>query len=132
MGLFSFLFKEKSNSSKEIVNDENPEQVNFIDERIKIFYEHPERLVDIEFSNRTNTLKNIWIEPACTSINLDHETEYRIVTHDKFFRMEFDNDNQVIFYLQYSFGFKLYKRLRSDEVVNKNEWIIDYDCSHIN
>lgn len=148
MGLFDFWFKKKLNVAdgnnqpdessiqsfemhKEVQKDE-PKQLDFMEERIKFFYEHPETLVDIEFSNRTNTLTNIWVEPACTSIDLDKDTEYKIVSHDRFFRMEFDKDNQVVFYLQYSFGFKLYKRASSADVVNKNEWLLDYDCSDIN
>jgi len=150
MRLFNFLYTKKSKSQDEtkVTNEdsieqsendtiiprahEQPEQLNFMDKRVKYFYEHPETLVDIEFFNRTNTLRNIWVEPACTSIDLDKETEYKIVTHDRFFRMEFDNNNQVIFYLQYSFGFKLYKRPTSDDVTNKNAWVLDYDCSDIN
>lgn len=150
MGLFNFLFNKESKSHDEtkVSNqdsvelsgddtiipraDEQHKQLNFMEERVKYFYEHPETLVDIEFFNRTNALKNIWVEPACTSIDLDNDTEYKIVTHDRFFRIEFDKDNQVIFYLQYSFGFKLYKRPASDDVTNKNEWVLDYDCSDIN
>ena len=89
-------------------------------------------LVEIEFSNKTNNLKNIWVEPICMSIDLDHETEYKIITDDRFFRIEFDKDDQVIFYLQYRFGFKLYKRLISIDVINKNEWLLDSDYSEIN
>jgi len=148
MGLFDFWFKKKfdvtddnivpdesSNQSSETLKDakeDEPKQLNFMEERVKYFYEHPETLVDIEFSNRTNTLTNIWVEPACTSIDLHKDTEYKIVSHDRFFRIEFDKDNQVILYLQYSFGFKLYKRPSSADAVNKNEWLLDYDCSDIN
>lgn len=148
MGLFDFWFKKRlnaangkvlpdeiSNKSSETlkeVQEYEPNQLNLIEERVKYFYDHPETLVDIEFSNRTNTLTNIWVEPSCTSIDLDKDTEYKIVSHDRFFRMEFDKDNQIIFYLQYSFGFKLYKRASTSEVVNKNEWLLDYDCSDIN
>ena len=48
----------------------------------------------------SRTLENIWVEPTCMSIDLDHETEYKIVSDDRFFRIEFDKDNQIIFYLQ--------------------------------
>ncbi|RYX83700.1 hypothetical protein EON73_03720 [bacterium] len=88
-------------------------------------------LVEIEFSNKTNNFKNIWVEPTCISINLDHKTEYKIVTNDKFFRIEFDKDEQVVFYLQYKFDFKLYKRLVSLDVINQNEWLLDFDYSKI-
>jgi hypothetical protein len=115
-----------------ITADDPTKPLNFMEERIKYVYEHPETLVDIEFYNRSNILKNIWVEPTCISIDLESDTEYKIVTHDRFFRMEFDENNQVIFYLQHSFGFKLYKRPASKEVINQNEWILDNDCSDIN
>jgi len=119
MGLLKF-FSSRRNKS------------DFIDERIKYFYENPAFLVDIEFSNRTNTLKNIWVEPSGVSIELTNATEYKITTHDKFFRLEFDNSNQVVLYLQYSFGFKLYKRPANHEGVNNNDWVLESDSSNIN
>jgi hypothetical protein len=127
MGLFDFLSGKKPKTAYE-----TPELPDTREEIIRYFYEHPETLVDIEFSNRTNTLTNIWVEPTCVSIDLDKNTEYKIVTHDKFLRIEFDADNQVILYLQYSFGFKLYKRPASEKVHNPHEWVIDYDCSDNN
>ncbi|MFT3704509.1 MAG: hypothetical protein QM802_19230 [Agriterribacter sp.] len=103
-----------------------------VDDRIKYFYEHPETLVDIVFSNRTKQTVHIWVELACVAIELDHETEYKIVTHDRYFRMEFDKHNQVVFYLQYSFGFKLYKRAISKDIPSKINWQLDLDYSDIN
>lgn len=100
--------------------------------KIDYFYKHPKLLVDIEFANRTNRKKKVWVEPTCEEFEIDRNTEYRIVSHDKFFRIEFDSDDSIIFYLQYSFGFKLYKRPVSEEVVNPNSWILDYDTSEIN
>lgn len=108
-----------------------PRPLNFMEERIKYFYEHPEALIDIEFSNRTKQTVNIWVELACVSIDLNQETEYKITTHDRYFRMEFDENNRVVFYLQYSFGFKLYKRPISKNN-SSQEWQLDYDCSDIN
>ncbi len=119
-----------SDKENNIIN-QHTRPLNFFEERIKYLYEHPENLVDIEFSNRTKQTVHIWVEMACISIDLDQETEYKIVTHDKSFRMEFDNNNQVVFYLQYSFGFKLYKRPIPKEH-SSHEWLIEYDCSSIN
>ncbi len=151
MGLFDLLFKKKkttiSNSSfgenhsesfdKVSSSIDKPEAVprplNMMEQRIKYFYDHPETLVDIEFSNRTKQTINIWVELACVSIDLDSETEYKIVSHDRYFRMEFDENNHVVFYLQYSFGFKLYKRQMQNKGSTKvSDWTIDYDCSEIN
>ncbi|WP_152560146.1 hypothetical protein [Hymenobacter sp. IS2118] len=148
MRIFDFWFKNKlnmanannqphnnSDKSSEVlreVQEDEPKQLNYSEERIKFFYEHPETLVDIEFSNRTNIFINIWVEPLCLSIDLDKDTEYKVVSHDRFFRIEFDKDNQIVFYLQHSFGFKLYKRASSADILNENEWLLDYDCSDIN
>lgn len=89
-------------------------------------------LSEIEFANRTDQKKTLWIEPNCIEFSLDAQTEYKISTHGKFFRIEFDKDDFIVFYLQYSFGFKLYKRSTSKEAINPNEWRLDQDMSEIN
>lgn len=89
-------------------------------------------MVEIEFGNRTNIKKYIWVEPTCVSIEIEAETEYQIKTHDKTFRIEFDKEEIIIFYLQFSFGFILNKRPTSKEVKNPNPWTLDTDCSEIN
>lgn len=115
MGLFDFIYKRP-----------------IFKNRIDYFYEHPELLVDIEFANRSGRPKKVWVEPTCQEFEIDCNTEYRVVSHDKFFRIDFDSDDSIIFYLQYSFGFKLYKRPISTEIENPNDWILDYDTSEIN
>ncbi len=105
---------------------------NFFKDRVKFFYDNPDLLVDIEFANRTDQKRGVWVEPACIEFELDAHSEYKIVTHDKFFRIEFDKDDRIVFYLQYSFGFKLFKRPTSQEVINPNEWTLDQDTSEIN
>lgn len=101
-------------------------------DKIKFFYDNPKLLVEIEFGNRTDEKKTLWIEPTCVEFELDAQTEYKIITHDKYFRIEFDKDDLIVFYLQYSFGFKLYKRPTSKEIINPNDWILDIDTSEIN
>ena len=101
-------------------------------ERIKRLYEDPDKLVVIEFSNRTTIKKYIWVEPTCVSIELKADTEYQVITHDRTFRIEFDNEETIVFYLQYSFGFILNKRPSSSEPNNPNPWTLDMDCSEIN
>jgi hypothetical protein len=95
-------------------------------------YNDPAKLVIIEFANRTDIPRLIWVEPSCISIEIDANTEYQIVTHDKTFRMEFDKEETLVFYLQYSFGFKLFKRPTSVKAINPNVWILDMDTSEIN
>lgn len=99
---------------------------------IKDIYENPDLLVDIEFANRTDKKKTVWVEPACIEFELDTQTEYKILTHDKFFRIDFKKDDFIIFYLQSSFGFKLYKRPTSKEIINENKWTLEEDTSEIN
>jgi hypothetical protein len=101
-------------------------------EKIKKLYNTPGKLVEIEFANRTDIKKFVWVEPTCVSIEIDAQTEYKILTHDKTFRIEFDKDETIIFYLQYSFGFILYKRLVSETNPNLNSWKVDIDLSEIN
>lgn len=138
MGLFDIFRKKGKVVDNSIVNYKKDDvghtsrSLGFMEERIKYFYEHPETLVDIEFSNRTEQKVNIWIELTCVSIDLDQHTEYKIVTHDRYFRMEFDENNRVIFYLQYSFGFKLFKRPISQDSSSKTAWQLDLDLSDIN
>jgi hypothetical protein len=115
MGLLNIFYK------KYIFKDE-----------IKYFYDNPDLLVDLVFSNNTDQKKTLWIEPTCVEVALDAKTEYKILTHDKFFRIKFDKDDFIVFYLQHSFGFKLYKRATSKEITNPNEWELDHDTSEIN
>jgi hypothetical protein len=101
-------------------------------DKIKFLYNNPDLLVDIEFANRTEQKKTLWVEPTCTEFELDTQTEYKILTHDKFFRIEFDKDDFIVIWLQHSFGFKLYKRPTSKEVINPHEWTLEQDTSEIN
>jgi hypothetical protein len=113
---------------------DNPNFWNFKNdkEKIKQLYNTPAELVVIEFANRTDIKKFVWVEPACVSIEIDARTEYKIVTHDKSFRIEFDVDETITFYLQYSFGFILYKRVLSETNSDSNSWNVDMDLSEIN
>lgn len=101
-------------------------------ENIRRLYKEPANLVEIEFANRTNIKKHIWVEPTCVSIEVDADTEYQVITHDKTFRIEFDSDETIVFYLQYSFGFILNKRPTSKEIKNPNPWTLEIDWSDIN
>lgn len=101
-------------------------------DKIKSFYKNPNLLIEIEFANRSDEKKTLWIEPTCVEFTLDAQMEYKILTHDKSFRIEFDREDFITFYLQHSFGFKLYKRTASKEVKNPNEWELDQDTSEIN
>ena len=126
-----FSKEELGNKDSEISN--NTSEANSLHaDYIKYLYNHPQTLVEFEFSNRTKTTVNVWVELACVEIDLDDITEYKIVSHDRSFRIEFDVNNKVTFYLQYSFGFKLFKRPISKDVKNELEWTLDYDCSDIN
>ena len=101
-------------------------------EKIRQLYTEPANLVVIEFANKTDKIKHVWIEPACIALELKTETEYQIVTHDKTFRIEFDNGETMVFYLQHAFGFILNKRPVASNGLNQNEWTLEFDCSDIN
>ncbi len=99
---------------------------------LKRLYNNPKKLTIIEFANRIEIIKYVWVDPSCVSIEIDSNTEYQVITHDKTFRIEFDKNETIIFYLQYTFGFKLYKRQVSKNIRNSNPWILDIDFSEIN
>jgi hypothetical protein len=100
-----------------------------ISEQWKKVYSNPENLVEIKFYNTTDCIKYVWVEPAAYSIELEPNTEYKIVTHEKQFSIEYDSESQITLRMDYSFGFKLYKK----EVKNANDtWVLDVDISDIN
>ena len=117
MGLFDLFKKKKQEDIPSIKTDKTT----------NCFYQNPENLVEIVFANRTKQTVNIWIELAALPIDLDENTEYKMITHERRFRMEFDKDNQMVFYLEYCFGFKLYKRIISSQ----GEWMLELDLSDI-
>ena len=90
-------------------------------------YNNPEALTEIELINKSKKLKFIWCEPSCLGIDLDKNCDYKIVTHDKSFSIEFTDNDNVVFWVNKSFGFKLYKRKQGE-----NNWILDIDMSTIN
>ena len=89
------------------------------------------KLTTIEFANPNDGKKYVWVEPACVELELEGQTEYQIITHETDFRVEFD-DNRLILWLQYSFGFKLSSRPTSGEIPNPNTWTLVMDNSDIN
>ena len=115
---------------KELYN--NPEALVEIETKIrerviKELYNNPEALVEIELTNKSKKLKYIWCEPMTLQIDLEEDYDYKIVTHDRSFGIEFSDEDQVVFLVNYSFGFKLYKRKKA-----KSKWILDEDYSEIN
>jgi hypothetical protein len=94
-------------------------------------YANPDRLVEIEFSTKTNQPKYVWVEPAAISIELDLNTEYKIVTHEKAFAIEYNSEHQFTLWMERSFGFKLYKRPLT-KINASSSWQLDMDLSDIN
>lgn len=88
------------------------------------------KLTTIEFANRNDGKKYVWVEPACVELELESHTEYQIITHETDFRVEFDN-NRIVLYLQYSVGFILSSRPTSSEITNPNSWSLVVDYSGI-
>lgn len=99
---------------------------------LKRIYRNPDALVDIEFYNRSNQGKLLWIEPICQEVELKAGTEFKITTHERNFRFEYNREGLMIMYLQYTFGCKLYKRASSEEIRNPYAWELLLDFSDIN
>jgi hypothetical protein len=72
------------------------------------------------------------VTPSCEEIELESHSEFKILANDKFLRVEIDSEDLFILYLQYSFGFKLYKREFSENLTNTNNWELVFDNSDIN
>lgn len=89
------------------------------------------RAIGIEFYNKTDHQKKLWVEPSCIELILESKTEYRVEADDMEYRIEFDEE-YVILYLQYRFGPKIYKRPYSSNLSNSEEWLLDTDYSSIN
>jgi len=111
-------------SSSESLPNDNPWSRKW-----KEIYSDPDSLVEIKFSNVTDGVKYVWVEPAAYSLELEPNTEYKIVTHERHFSIEYTSDSQFTLWMDYSFGFKLYKK--EDKNVAES-WILDIDMSDIN
>ncbi len=102
------------------------------EEALKSIYNDPTMLTEIVSANKSQTYKHVRVELACFDFDIDPETEYKIVTQDRSFKIEFDRYGDMDFYLQSSIGFQLYKRPVSKEFPNPNLWKMELDLSHIN
>jgi hypothetical protein len=92
----------------------------------KEVYSDPANLVEIVLTNPTDVVRKVWIEPAAFMVTLDARMEYKVVTHDRLFRMEFDSGDRVTLWLDRSVGFVLYKLVMVEGVY---EWVVEVDCS---
>ena len=97
----------------------------------KDVYANPDHLVEIKFFNKTNEFKEVWVEPAAISIELDANTEYKIVTHEREFAIEYNSERQLTLWMEHSFGFKIYKRPLG-KVDASPDWELYMDLSDIN
>jgi hypothetical protein len=97
-------------------------------EKWKEVYGNPHNLVEIRFSNATNSVKYVWLEPAAYSLEPDANTEYKLLTHERHFSIEYSSGSQFTFQMDYAFGFVLYKRSRNG---NSGDWTLDVDMSDI-
>jgi len=97
----------------------------------KDVYANPDNLVELKFYNRTDHVKYLWVEPNAISIELDLNTEYKIVTHERGFDFEYTSEHQMSVWMDRSFGFKLYKRPHRD-INAPADWELEMDSSDIN
>lgn len=90
----------------------------------KQIYSNPDNLVEIKFANPTDSLKTVWLEPVGDWIKLDPYTEYKIVTHDRKFTIEYTSAHEFTFWLENAFGCILYKRAIK---APQNDWELVFD-----
>lgn len=92
----------------------------------KEVYSDPANLVEIVLTNPTDKPRGVWIEPAAYMVELHPRSEYKLVTHDRMFRMEFDAEYKCTLWLDRTFGFVLYKLVIEEGAY---KWVVDFDCS---
>ena len=85
-------------------------------------------LIEFTFENKSDKEVFIWTEPAAYEIVIPPQFEYKLITDDKEFAIEFNNDNMT-FWLVTKFGYKLLKRKLSTNP--KEKWEIDIDTFDI-
>lgn len=83
-------------------------------------------MTEILFSNNSNSPKYVWVEPVAYSIELDGHMQFRFVTNETSFAIEYDSDQQFTLRLDNSVSFTLYKRPLK-EVGQHAEWTVDID-----
>ncbi len=76
------------------------------------------------FRNKTDVARYIWLEPAAISLELISHTQYKLVTDETAFTIEYDAENQITLWQDYFFGFRLYKRTNEQE-----DWILEIDLT---
>jgi hypothetical protein len=83
-------------------------------------------MTEILFSNSSDSAKFVWVEPLAYPIELDGQTEYRLVTHETTFAIDYTSGNQFTLRLDNSIYFTLYKRSLQAGAENL-EWTVDID-----
>jgi len=83
-------------------------------------------LIEFTFENQSEKEILIWTEPSAYEIAIPPQFEYKLITDDKQFRFKFDN-NDITFWLETRFGYKLMKR----ELSPNSKWKIDIDTFNI-
>jgi len=82
-------------------------------------------LIEVIFTNQSDKEIVIFSEPAAYSIEIPPLYEYKLVTDDKQIKIEFTNDDMT-FWLENRFGYKLMKRKLSSKV-----WELEIDTIDI-
>jgi hypothetical protein len=85
--------------------------------------------VGIEFFNLQATKLTLWIELACLEVELLPGIEYRVESEETQYRIVF-NAEEVILYLQYRLGLRLYQRPYSDDISQPGIWELVQDDSN--
>lgn len=82
--------------------------------------------VEIVLTNSNQKALRIYCEPSCFYFELKKGADYKIVTRDKSYWIDFMENNEVTFGLNHSCGFKLYKF-----EIDNSDWVLEEDLSEL-
>jgi len=88
--------------------------------------DNSDNIVEFEFSNSTNETKYIWVEPIAYSIEIDPNSQYKLMTLEKSFAIEYTSDNQFTLWMNSNHRFKLFKR-PLPKGLEIQDWSLDID-----
>mgnify|MGYP003579084968 CR=1 FL=1 len=81
------------------------------------------QLISIEFINRSSEQRKFWIEPYCVEFEPDANWEFKLISNERSYQLDFDSDATVI----WMGDFQLFKRPTSEATPNPNLWELEID-----
>ncbi|MFM9946207.1 MAG: hypothetical protein ACKVQB_13335 [Bacteroidia bacterium] len=84
------------------------------------------RLTEFIFSNTSDKMKFIWIEPVAIMIELEPKSDCKLVTTENSFAFDYISDEQFNVWLNNEWDLKIYKNNNN----NPLHWVLDFDFSN--